>query len=384
MSDPHLTFGFTEEQKLLRESVLGTLARVLPPEKIRALDQAGEYPFEACQALADLGINGLMYPKAFGGIDSSYKDLAVLGEALGYHYGGIAQAWSITCIYAGMHIALHGSDEMRREILPKVISGEMRLALCLSEPDHGSDVAGIECFARKDGNGYVLNGQKIYNSAAHVAHNLVVVCKTKPGRGYDGISMFVVDTSLPGVTINRLSALGRHTTEANHCFFDEVKLPAEAMIGTENDGWHGLMKCLNVERLNLAANGVGNTLRIMEHALNYAQERQQFGRPIGKFQAVSHKFADMQIMYQTARAMLYRVAEMLDAGQDPIMENAVLKAYATEVNWKVADMAMQILAGAGYIIDQDMQMLFRDARVGPIGGGTSEILRNVIASRMGL
>ncbi len=384
MSDPHLTFGFTEEQKLLRESVLGTLARVLPPEKIRALDQAGEYPFEACQALADLGINGLMYPKAFGGIDSSYKDLAVLGEALGYHYGGIAQAWSITCIYAGMHIALHGSDEMRREILPKVISGEMRLALCLSEPDHGSDVAGIECFARKDGNGYVLNGQKIYNSAARVAHNLVVVCKTKPGRGYDGISMFVVDTSLPGVTINRLSALGRHTTEANHCFFDEVKLPAEAMIGTENDGWHGLMKCLNVERLNLAANGVGNTLRIMEHALNYAQERQQFGRPIGKFQAVSHKFADMQIMYQTARAMLYRVAEMLDAGQDPIMENAVLKAYATEVNWKVADMAMQILAGAGYIIDQDMQMLFRDARVGPIGGGTSEIQRNVIASRMGL
>jgi alkylation response protein AidB-like acyl-CoA dehydrogenase len=384
MSDPHLTFGFTDEQKMLRESVLGTLARVLPPEKIRALDQAGEYPFEACQALADLGINGLMYPKAFGGIDSSYKDLAVLGEALGYHYGGIAQAWSITCIYAGMHIALHGSDEMRREILPKVISGEMRLALCLSEPDHGSDVAGIECFARKDGNGYVLNGQKIYNSAAHVAHNLVVVCKTKPGRGYDGISMFVVDTSLPGVTINRLSALGRHTTEANHCFFDEVKLPAKAMIGTENDGWHGLMKCLNVERLNLAANGVGNTLRIMEHALNYAQERQQFGRPIGKFQAVSHKFADMQIMYQTARAMLYRVAEMLDAGQDPIMENAVLKAYATEVNWKVADMAMQILAGAGYIIDQDMQMLFRDARVGPIGGGTSEIQRNVIASRMGL
>jgi alkylation response protein AidB-like acyl-CoA dehydrogenase len=384
MSDPHLTHGFSDEQKMLRESVLGSLARVLPPEKIRELDKAGEYPYEACQALADLGVNGLVYPKEFGGLGGSFKDLAVLGEALGYHYGGIAQAWSITCIYAGMHIALHGSDEMRRDILPKVMSGEMRLALCLSEPDHGSDVAGIECFARKEGNGYVLSGQKIYNSAAHVAHNLVVVCKTKPGRGYDGISMFVVDRTLPGVTVNRLSALGRHTTEANHCFFDEVKLPAEAMIGTENDGWHGLMKCLNVERLNLAANGVGNTLKIMEHALNYAKERQQFGRPIGKFQAVSHKFADMQIMYQTARAQLYRVADMLDAGLDPIMENAVAKAYVTEVNWKVADMAMQIMAGAGYIIDQDMQMMFRDARVGPIGGGTSEIQRNVIASRMGL
>lgn len=384
MTDPHLTHGFTDEQKLLRESVLGTLERVLPPEKIRALDKAGEYPAEACKALADAGVNGIVYPAAYGGLAGTYKDLAVLGEALGYHYGGIAQAWSITCIYAGMHIALHASEDMKREVLPKVISGEMRLALCLSEPDHGSDVAGIECFAARDGDDYVLNGQKIYTSAAHMADNIVVVVKTKPGRGYDGISMFLVDTSLPGVTINRLSALGRHTTEANHCFFDGVRLPADRLIGTENDGWRGLMKCLNVERLNLAANGVGNTLKIMEHALNYAKEREQFGRPIGKFQAVSHKFADMQIMYQTARAQMFRVAEMLDAGLDPIMENAVAKAYVTEVNWKVADMAMQIMAGAGYIVDPDMQMMFRDARVGPIGGGTSEIQRNVIANRMGL
>ena len=384
MSDPNLTFGFTDEQKLLRESVLGTLARVLPPEKIRELDKAGEYPHEAIKALADAGLNGIVYPEEFGGLGGSFMDLAVLGEALGYHYGGIAQAWSITCIYAGMHIAMHGSDAMKKEVLPKVISGEMQLALCLSEPDHGSDVAGIECFARREGNGYVLNGQKIYNSAAHVAHNIVVVAKTKPGRGYDGISMFLVDTSLPGVTINRLSALGRHTTEANHCFFDEVKLDADRIIGAENDGWHGLMKCLNVERLNLAANGVGNSLKIMEHALAYAKEREQFGRPIGKFQAVSHKFAEMQIMYQTARAQTFKVAQMLDAGLDPIMENAVAKAYVTEVNWKIADMAMQIMAGAGYIIDQDMQMMFRDARVGPIGGGTTEIQKNVIARRMGL
>lgn len=384
MDDPNLAFGFTEEQKLLRESVLGTLARVLPPERIRQLDQAGEYPFEACRALAEAGVNGIVYPTEFGGLGGSFTDLAVLGEALGYHYGGIAQAWSITCIYAGMHVAMHGSDAMRREVLPQVISGDMRLALCLSEPDHGSDVAGIECFARKDGDGYVLSGQKIYNSAAHVAHNLVVVAKTKPGRGYDGISLFLVDTSLPGVTINRLSALGRHTTEANHCFFEDVRLPADRLIGAENDGWPGLMKCLNVERLNLAANGVGNTLRIIEHALAYAKDREQFGRPIGKFQAVSHKFAEMQMMYQTARAQTFRVAAMLDAGLDPIMENAVAKAYATEVNWKVADMAMQIMAGAGYIVDPDMQMMFRDARVGPIGGGTSEIQRNVIARWMGL
>jgi alkylation response protein AidB-like acyl-CoA dehydrogenase len=126
MTDPHLTFGFTDEQKLLRESVLGTLARVLPPEKIRALDAAGEYPADACKALAEAGINGIVYPEAYGGLGGSFMDLAVLGEALGYHYGGIAQAWSITCIYAGMHIAMHGSDAMKREVLPKVIAGDMR------------------------------------------------------------------------------------------------------------------------------------------------------------------------------------------------------------------------------------------------------------------
>jgi alkylation response protein AidB-like acyl-CoA dehydrogenase len=156
------------------------------------------------------------------------------------------------------------------------------------------------------------------------------------------------------------------------------------MIGAENDGWRGLMRCLNVERLNLAANGVGNTRRILDHVLAYAQTRQQFGRPIGKFQAVSHKLAEMEMMWQTARAQTFRVAQMLDAGLNPVCENAVAKAYATEVNWKVADMAMQVMAGAGYIMDQDMQMMFRDARVGMIGGGTSEIQRNVIARCMGL
>jgi alkylation response protein AidB-like acyl-CoA dehydrogenase len=384
VSDAKLTFGFSEEQKQMRRSVLGLLARVLPPAKVRELDAAGEYPFEACKALAAGGYMGLMYAPEYGGMGGSFMDLAVLGEALGYHYGGIAQAYGITVIYAGMHIALHGSEELKREVLPKIISGEMRLALCLSEPDHGSDVAGIALSAVREGNGYLLNGQKIYNSAAHVAHNLVVVAKTRPGRGYDGISLFLVGATSPGLSIHRLSALGRHTTAANHCHFDNVRVAADRMIGEENSGWRGLMQCLNVERLNLAANGVGNTRRILEHVLGYAKTRQQFGRPIGKFQAVAHRLAEMEMMWQTARAQTFRVAQMLDAGLDVVCENAVAKAYATEVNWKVADMAMQIMAGAGYIMDQDMQMMFRDARVGMIGGGTSEIQRNVIARSMGL
>src|SRR5499433_4544519 len=151
-----MTFGLSEEQRQMRASVLGLLDRVLPPAKIRALEEAREYPFDAHQALAHAGFMGLMYPAEYGGMGGSYLDLAVLAEALGYHYGGIAQAYAITVIYAGMHIALHGSDAMKREVLPKIITGDLRLALCLSEPDHGSDVAGIELTALREGNGYVL------------------------------------------------------------------------------------------------------------------------------------------------------------------------------------------------------------------------------------
>ena len=207
----------------MRASVLGLLSRVLPPAKIRELDKAGEYPFEAHKALAEAATWGSCIRSSTAAWPAATWTWPCWARRWATITAGSPRPTASPSIYAGMHIALHGSPDMKREVLPKIISGDMRLALCLSEPDHGSDVAGIELAAVREGNGYVLNGQKIYNSAAHVAHNLVVVAKTKPGRGYDGISMFLVDTSLPGVSIRRLSALGRHTTEANHCFFENVR-----------------------------------------------------------------------------------------------------------------------------------------------------------------
>ena len=384
MSDAHMTFGFSEEQRQMRASVLGLLNRVLPPAKIRELDKAGEYPFEAHKALADAGYMGLVYPTEYGGMGGSYMDLAVLGEALGYHYGGIAQAYGITVIYAGMHVALHGSEDMKREVLPKIISGDMRLALCLSEPNHGSDVAGIELAAVRDGNGYVLNGREdLQQRGARGA---------QPGRGGEDQAgprlrrhQHVPGRHIPARRLHPPPECARPAHDRGQPLLLRQRAPSRRPHHRRGEQrLAGLMKCLNVERLNLAANGVGNTRRILDHVLDYAKTREQFGRPISKFQAVSHKLAEMEMMWQTARAQTFRVAQMLDAGLDPVCENAVAKAYATEVNWKVADMAMQIMAGAGYIMDQDMQMMFRDARVGMIGGGTSEIQRNVIARCMGL
>jgi len=385
MDETSLTFGLTDEQKMMRESVRGLLARVHPEARVDALDRAREFPHEAWRALCQAGFAALPYPVEYGGTGGSFTDLAVLTEALAAHDNGIAVAFLNTVIYAGMHIALHGSEELKRTHLPRIVSGDSIMGLCMTEPWTGSDAAGMKTRAVRDGDDYILTGEKIYNTNIHVSDHTVVVCRTDPNaERYAGLSLLLVDTKSPGVSVQTIDALGRHANMASHSFFDEVRVPASNLIGRENNGWRDMMECLNVERLCLAATGVGCMERIIGHVKQYALGREQFGRPISKFQAIAHKFADMEIMWQTARAQTYRVADMIDAGLDPVGETSVAKAYATESAWKCADMGMQIMAGAGYIMDSTMQRLFRDTRAGTIGGGTSEIQRNVIARQMGL
>ncbi|MGE0230677.1 MAG: acyl-CoA dehydrogenase family protein [Flavobacteriaceae bacterium] len=377
-------FGLSEEQVIIRNSVLDLLERVLPREKIKQLDQANDFPHEAYQALAEAGWMALPYPEKYGGMGGSMKDVAALIEAMAYHYGGIATAYLTTVYYAGMHVAKFASDEMRNEILPQVISGKVKLALGLTEPQAGSDAVSIQTRATRDGDDYVINGQKIYTTCAHVADHLVLVTKTKPDAGYRGMSIFLVNAKAPGVTIRPLGALGRHTTHFNEVFLDNVRVPASAMIGEENAAWKNLMSCLNAERLTLAAVSAGNTFKCLDYALAYAKERVQFNQPIGKFQTIQHRLADMRMKAETSRLHIYRVAELLDAGQDPVMETSMAKVVCTENHFDVAHSALQIFGGAGYTTDFDIEMMFRDARVGTIGGGTSEVMRNVIAKLLGL
>jgi alkylation response protein AidB-like acyl-CoA dehydrogenase len=375
-------YGLTDEQRMIRESVLDLLARVLPREKIKAMDKSGEFPFESYQALADAGWMGLAYPAKYGGTGGTNKDIAVLVEAMGYHYGGIATAF-MTTIYAGMHLYLHASEDVRAQFLPKVIRGEIKVALGLTEPSAGSDAASIRTSAIRDGADYVINGQKLYTTCAHVADYLVIVAKTTPEGGHRGMSIFVVDARQPGIRIRPLDMLGRHTTHANEVFLENVRTPASWMIGAENTGWQSLMDCLNVERLCIAAVAAGNCFKVLDYALDYAKQREQFGKPIARFQAIQHKLADMRIMAENARLLLYRVAELMDNGQPAVMETSMAKVVATEANFNCANIGLQILGGAGYTTDYDMEMFFRDARVGPIGAGSSEIQRNIIAKLMG-
>lgn len=385
MSSLMNTFGLTEEQNMMRDSVLELCARHLPWERIRKMDEAREFPHDAYDALAEAGYLGLFYPEKFGGMGGTHKDLAVLLETLGYYYTGIAQAVTTTLIYAGMHVVKFAQPEVQQEIVPKIISGAVKLALAMSEPGTGSDVAGIKTTALPDGNGYKLNGSKVWITCAHVADYLVVICKTDPtAPRHKGVSALLVDAKAPGVTIRPLQMLGRRTTHANEVFFEDVHVPGSHLIGGEGMAWKNIMTCLGVERLGLASISSGHCFKITEYARDYAKERIQFDQPISNFQVIQHKLVNMLIMSEAARQSVYRVADLLDAGQPAIEETSIAKIICTDNNFRCADEGLQILGGAGYSMEYDMQMFFRDSRVGPIGGGSNEIQRNVLAKRMGL
>jgi len=378
------TAGLTEDQRMMREGVLDLLNHHLPWDKVRQLDETGGFPHQAYDALAEAGYIGLFYPEALGGMGGSYKDIAVFMETLGYYYTGIAQAITTSGVYAGMHVAKFGSPELQQKIVPQIIQGKAKLALAMSEPGTGSDMAGIKTSAKRDGDEYIINGSKVWITCAHVADYLVAIVKTNTEARHSGISTILVPVKTPGVTIRPLSMLGRRTTHANEVFFDNVRVPASNLFGGEDRAWKNIMSCLGLERLALAAISVGHCFKITEYARDYARDRIQFGQPISQFQVIQHKLADMLIMSETSRQMVYRVADLLDLGQPIVSEASIAKIVATENNFKCADMGLQIMGGAGYCNEYDMQMFFRDARVGPIGGGTSEIQRNIIAKNMDL
>lgn len=377
--------GLTEEQRMMRESVLGICERHLPWERVRQMDEAREFPHAVYDALAEAGYLGLFYPERLGGMGGTYTDLAVLLETLGYYYTGIAQGVTTTLIYAGMHVVKFARPEVQEEIVPKIISGKVKLALGMSEPGTGSDVAGIRTTAVREGDEYVLNGNKVWITCAHVADYLVVIAKTDPkAERHRGMSAILVDARSPGVSIRPLQMLGRRTTHANEVFLDNVRVPARNLIGEEGRAWKNIMTCLGVERLALAAISSGHCFRITEYARDYAKQRIQFGQPISDFQVIQHKLVNMLIMAETARQSVYRVAELLDAGQPAVEETSIAKIVCSDNNFRCADEGLQIMGGAGYSMEYDMQMFFRDSRVGPIGGGSNEIQRNVLAKRMGL
>ena len=350
------------------------------------MDDEGGWPKQAYDAMARDGWLGLIYPEEYGGLNGSYKDLAVLLETLSYHYACLGTTYMTSPIYAGLQLLHNGSEYLKRNYMQPMLEGKNYMAFALTEPQTGSDAAAITTHAVKKGSDYVLSGHKWFITSAHMADYLVVVAKTdrEAIQVHNGFSLFLVDAKAKGVSMLPIRTMGRHTTHTNQIYFDEVRLPADRLIGEENKGWKTLMRGLNLERMAIAACGAGNAQHAIDIAVDYAKQRVQFGVPISRHQVIQHKLADMRIKTELARLVTFRTAEMLDAGEDTRMETAIAKIVATDCDFETANIGMQVMGGAGYSMEHDMQRLFRDSRLGPLGGGSNEIQRNIMAKLMGL
>lgn len=380
-----MDFDFTEEQNMLRDSVRKMLDRIATPEYIKETDVNARYPYEVYDAFVEMGLISMAFPEEYGGLGGNVMDFAIISEELGRKSYDMLGAYA-TSVFNGLNLLHNGSEAQKRYFLPKLMSGEIRMSISMTEPDAGSDAGAMRTTARREGNEWVINGQKVFATAAGAKNNIIsVYVKTDLSVHYkDGISLFLVDNTLPGVNLRKLDTLGRRSLGTYEIFFDNVRVPADRLVGEPNRGWHYMLAGLQLERLATTAGYSGAAQNVVDQAVAYASQRKQFGKPIGNFQSIAHMLADMQTEVEASRLLLWHAAWQLANGKDALKALSMAKLFGSETYVKAANTGMQIMGGYGYIMEFDMQRHYRDARSTTITAGTSQMQRNIIAKLMGL
>jgi citronellyl-CoA dehydrogenase len=377
-------FIFTDEHDQLRDSIRRFVVKELQPHVEEWEEHT--FPDSVFERMGELGFLGLDKPEEYGGQGGDYYSALVLAEEMAHaHCGGLAMGVAVQTDMAMPPILAFGSEEQKREFVAPAILGTKILAIGITEPDAGSDVAGIKTRAVRDGDEYVINGSKTFITNGHRAHAIVLVTKTDPDAGYDGFTLFLVPMDLPGVTREkRLKKLGMHASDTALLAFQDVRVPASAVLGTIGKGFYHIMWELQGERLIGAAGAVAGAQQVFDRTLAYAKERTAFGRPIGRFQAIRHKFAEMATKIETARQMVYTTAWRFQNGEYPVREITMAKLYSARIAVEVADECIQIHGGNGYMQEYGIERSWRDLRLNRIGAGTDEIMLDVIGRSYGL
>jgi alkylation response protein AidB-like acyl-CoA dehydrogenase len=377
-------FIFTDEHEQLRESIRAFAQKELAPHA----EEWEETTFAdwVFPRMGELGLLGLDKPEQYGGQGGDYYCALVLAEEMVHaRSGGTAMAVAVQTDMAMPPILAFGTEEQKQQWVVPAIRGEKVLCLGITEPDAGSDVAGIKTRAVRDGNEYVINGSKTYITNGHRADVIVLVTKTDPEAGYDGFTLFLVPMDTPGVIREkRLEKLGMHASDTALLAFQDVRVPASAVLGQVGKGFYHIMWELQGERMIGAAGCVASAQRCFDQTLQYAKERQAFGRPIGSFQVIRHKFAEMATKIESARQMTYVTAWRFANGEYPVREISMVKLHAARVAVEVADECIQIHGGAGYMKEYGIERAWRDLRLNRIGAGTDEIMLDVIGRSYGL
>ncbi len=376
---------FTDEHEALRESIRRFIETELRPHA-REWEDARWFPNDVFTRMAELGFLGLKYPEEYGGQGGDYVHDAVLTEELARcGSGGLAAGIGAHIGIATPPIWKFGTEEQKRRWLVPAIAGEKIGALGITEPDAGSDVAGMRTFARRVDGGYVVNGSKTFITNGVRADFVVTAVKTTEEGGHHGISFLVIEKGLDGFSVSRkLEKLGWHASDTGELAFDDVFVPGENLLGEENKGFYLIMANFQWERLLMALGSVGGMQATFERTLEFALEREAFGRPIGKHQAIRHKLAEMAVKVEAGRALTYHALRLFADGQDAIREVTMAKLRTQRDAFEVADAAVQIHGGAGYMREYEVERAARDARLGPIGGGTDEIMKEILGKLIGL
>ena len=378
-----MDFSFTEEQRIFRDSFKKFLAREVEP-LIEEAEHKQSFPKQLFKKFGEMGYLGIVYPEELGGIGLGYLTLSIMAEEMGKVNSGIAGSILAHCSIATYPIYLMGTDEQREQFLKPAIRGEKIGCFALTEPGAGSDAAGIQTTATRDGDHYILNGSKTFITNSTFCDFAVVAAKTDKEKGAKGISVFVVEADKPSFIKGRkIEKLGNKSSETGELIFEDCKVPAKNRLGPEGEGFLTFMQALNGGRMIVGARAIGIAQAAFDAALKYSGERVQFGKPIRKFQLISEKLARMAVEIEAARFLIYHAAWLKDSGRDHIRAASMAKLKATETAVWVTNEALQIFGGYGYTTEFPVERYFRDAKVTTIVEGTSEIQIVIISSRLG-
>jgi alkylation response protein AidB-like acyl-CoA dehydrogenase len=376
-------FGLTEEQRQLQSAVRAFAEGEVAPY-VSEWDEKSEFPHAVVKKLGEMGLLGVIFPESLGGAGMGYVEYVLAVEELSRVDGSVGIIVAAHNSLCTNHIMLGGNEEQRKRWIPKLASGEWLGAWGLTEPGSGSDAGGARTTAVKKGDKWVLNGSKTFITNATYANCAVVLAVTDKEKGTrGGISAFVVERGTKGFRSGKKeNKLGLRASDTAELIFEDCEIPAENLVGKEGDGFKDAMRVLDGGRISIAALSLGMGRGALDAALKYAQERRQFGKAISEFQAIQFKLADMATELDAAWLLTMRAAQMKDAGKKVTLESAMAKLYASEAACRICDEGVQIHGGYGFIKDYPAEKFYRDVRLCPIGEGTSEIQRMVIAREL--
>lgn len=381
-----MDFEFTQEQNDLRSGIRDFVKKECPREYLRQLDEKEEYPYEIWAKLANKGWLGLAVPEEYGGSGGNVIDVVIVVEELSKAMTALGTMYLNNSCFGANSVGAYGTEEQKRQLLPGIAKGSIKMCFGVTEPNTGVDTLSLTTSAIEQEDYFIVNGQKNFITGAHVADYIVLLARSNKNvkKKSEGLTILLTGTKLPGIEIRLMKKLGLRAVGTCEIFLTDVKVPKWFLLGEKDKGWEFILHTMNNERITVSAYRIGTAVAAFEDALKYAKERIVFQKPIGQFQAIQHRLADMYVDIELSRLMVYKAAWLQSQRKPCAMEANMAKLASSETVVRVCESGMRIMAGYGYTMEYDMQRYYRDGILAPTGTATQELIRSFIGVQLGL